>query len=383
MDQQQPMEQIHSNLVKTVDLTLNRSNSTSTVISEQEIRGEHIHPPATSWLNRSLSLRSLLKTSGLFNKDMESSDKLNELFTDGNEFTLHRLLSDMPVNDLNIDMNDLVRFDPMKILENRSISEFLQCDSFDQTNPSIDIHSNHFDSIPPSAVACSSESFSEFCPPTPELSTKEFFQIDPNQLKMEPEHQLIYTELNSFDNFAIIPSTSTPLSQEFNFEPSVLAAFEHDYGFLSKRSTVVNTPSPSPTISKRTSVRASRRTSSRLQSRAVLNNHLCLSPATSESSSTSMRRTKHARPVHRATDIQTEEDLSYYLERRRKNNEASKMSRASRKQKYGDMDAHCAEYERVNAELRLKISTLEVVTANLKNGLIHSFQRKGGVDPKF
>jgi hypothetical protein len=35
-----------------------------------------------------------------------------------------------------------------------------------------------------------------------------------------------------------------------------------------------------------------------------------------------------------------------------------------------------AEYERNNAELRLKLATLETVTANLKNGLIHSFQRK-------
>lgn len=56
---------------------------------------------------------------------MESSDQLNELFTDGNEFTLHRLLSDMPINDLNIDMNELVKFDPMKMLDNRSISEFV------------------------------------------------------------------------------------------------------------------------------------------------------------------------------------------------------------------------------------------------------------------
>ena len=42
-----------------------------------------------------------------------------------------------------------------------------------------------------------------------------------------------------------------------------------------------------------------------------------------------------------------------------------------------------AEYERANVELRMKISTLETVTASLKNGLIHNFQRKGGVEPKF
>jgi hypothetical protein len=194
-------------------------------------------------------------------------------------------------------------------------------------------------------MACSSGSFSEFCPPTPEISTKEFYHIDANQLKMEPENPLIYTELNSFENFVLTPTTSTPISQEFNFDPCVLASFEHDYGFLSKRSTVVNTPSPSPTISKRTPTRTTRRTSSRIQSRAALNDinkisndNSCLSPAISENSSISSKRTKHSRHVNRATDIRTEDDLSYYLERRRKNNEASKMSRAARKQKFGDMD---------------------------------------------
>lgn len=314
---------------------------------------------------------------------MESSDKLNELFADGTEFTLHRLLSDFGVNDLNIDMNDLVKFDPMKLLDTRSFSEFLQCDSFDQTNSANDIQSDHLDSIPPSAIACSSGSFSELYPPTPEISAKEMFHIDANQLKMEPENPLIYTELNSLENFVLTPATATSLSQEFNFDPSTLAAFEHDYGFLPKRSTIVDTPSPSPTISKRTTTRSTRRTSSRLQSRAALNDNLCLSPAISETSSISSKRTKYPRHINRATDIKTEDDLSYYLERRRKNNEASKMSRAARKQKFGDMDGRCAEYERVNAELRLKISTLEVVTANLKTGLIHSFQRKGGVSSKF
>jgi hypothetical protein len=164
------------------------------------------------------------------------------------------------------------------------------------------------------------------------------FHVDANQLKMEPEPTLTYTELNSFDNFAFTPSTSTPTSQQFNFDPSVLAAFEHDYGFLSKRSTVVDTPSPSPTVSKRTPTRESRRIASRLRLRAALNDDLCLSPTTSENSSISLKRTKRAHHVNRATDIKTEDDLSYYLERRRKNNEAAKMSRAARKQKFGNMD---------------------------------------------
>jgi hypothetical protein len=56
---------------------------------------------------------------------MESSDKLNELFANGNEFTLHRLLSDIGGNDMNIDMDELVKFDPTKLLDTRSLSEFV------------------------------------------------------------------------------------------------------------------------------------------------------------------------------------------------------------------------------------------------------------------
>lgn len=168
---------------------------------------------------------------------------------------------------------------------------------------------------------------------------KEIFQIDANQLKLEPENPLVYAELNSFDNFILTPTTSASISQEFDFDPRTLASFEHDYEFLSKHETIIDTPSPSPTVSKRTTTtRSSRRTSSRLQSRAALNDDLCLSPAISENSSISSRRTKHARHINRAVDIKNEDDLSYYLERRRKNNEASKMSRAARKQKFGDMD---------------------------------------------
>ncbi|CAF3337766.1 unnamed protein product [Rotaria socialis] len=380
----------HSNLIKPPLATLTRLNSTSasTVILDEEMMHDGpMHVPLTLSANCHIPLRSVLKTSGLFNKDAESSDKLDEFFANGNEFTLHRLLSDINSADLNIDMNEIAKFDPMKLFETRSLSELFQCDSFDPINISSDSPSNQVDSVLPSAIACSSGSFSELYPPTPELPVKQEFYADSNQLKMEPDNALVYAQLNTLDSFTPTQSISTPTTQQFNFDPSVLAAFEHDYGFLSKRSTVVDTPSPSPTISKRTpSARRSCRTSSRLQSRAtlidfnqILNESDCLSPTMSEDSSISLKRTKNARQVNRATDIQTADDLSYYLERRRKNNEASKMSRAARKQKFGDMDSRCAEYERVNVELHLKISVLETVTANLKNGLIHSFQRKGGV----
>ena len=56
---------------------------------------------------------------------MESSDKLNELFASGNGFTLQRLLSEVGANDVNIDMNELMKYDSTKILDSRTLSEFV------------------------------------------------------------------------------------------------------------------------------------------------------------------------------------------------------------------------------------------------------------------
>ena len=183
------------------------------------------------------------------------------------------------------------------------------------------------------------------CPPTPVATTDDIFQIDVDQLKLEPDSTLTYAEMNTLQNFDCTPSTSNSLSQQFDFDPCTLAAFERDYDALLQPTTLVNTPSPSPITSKRTSARQSRRIASRLQSRASLasvtaasDDNSCFSPAPSESSSISTKRTKRLLSVNRATDIKTSDDLSYYLERRRKNNEASKMSRAARKQKFDEMD---------------------------------------------
>jgi hypothetical protein len=50
---------------------------------------------------------------------------LNELFASGNEFTLQRLLSEANANDVNIDMNELMKFDSTKLLDSRTLSEFV------------------------------------------------------------------------------------------------------------------------------------------------------------------------------------------------------------------------------------------------------------------
>lgn len=59
-----------------------------------------------------------------------------------------------------------------------------------------------------------------------------------------------------------------------------------------------------------------------------------------------------------------------YLERRRKNNIASKRSREIRKNKFLSMDEEAAELEKANAELREKIEQLESLTKRMKEALV-------------
>ncbi|CAF3347521.1 unnamed protein product [Rotaria socialis] len=368
--QQQQQQQIneiqhtHSNSPNSPHATLARSDSTSTVILEEQetpICRRNGPPTLSPSMLRSLSirLRSLLKTSGQFNKDLESSDMLNELFAGGNEISLRQLLSDFSATDT-FDADELMKLDSTKLLESRTLSEFLRSESFDKLMSSA-THNIDFLTNPPAAT-CSSLSFSELRPVSPELITNNAYPTEPDQLRLESNNGLLYTQMSSFDSL-----TSMPVTPKYDCNQGALNAFEHDHAFLSKRTPSID--SPKVTSSKRTPVRRSRRTSSRIQSRTVR----------STSSETSSTQSKHSCNVNRATDIKTAEDLSYYLERRRKNNEASKMSRAARKQKFGDMDDKCEEYERVNSDLRMKIATLATVTATLKNGLVNNFQRKTGV----
>jgi hypothetical protein len=149
MDQkQQQMNQeipsLQSNSNRSPRMTLARLDSESMQMSNDDIHADQTHPVTTVWSNQSTSLRSLLKTSGLFNEGelvvfsssvktniphfstfagLESCGKLNDLFETGNEFTLHRLLSDIGFDDIDIDMHDIVKFDPVKLLDGRSFNE--------------------------------------------------------------------------------------------------------------------------------------------------------------------------------------------------------------------------------------------------------------------
>jgi hypothetical protein len=56
---------------------------------------------------------------------LESTDKLNEFFASENGFALQRLLSEVNANDMNIDFNDLFKSDSTKLLDSRTLSEFV------------------------------------------------------------------------------------------------------------------------------------------------------------------------------------------------------------------------------------------------------------------
>ena len=152
---------------------------------------------------------------------------------------------------------------------------------------------------------------------------------------------LANTSTTSFSELrSVSPELITSYVDSTTTAMPVLNAIEHDHAFLAKRNPVDETPSSSSstttttakakTTSKRTVARSSRRVSARLQSHAV-----CTS-TTNENSSTT--KNKRGRNINRANDVETPDDLNYCLERRRKSNEACKVSRAARKQEFGDMD---------------------------------------------
>lgn len=176
----------------------------------------------------------------------------------------------------------------------------------------------------PPAMPCSSSSFSELRNVSPELITHDFF---PDPSAVHTDNSLIYTDADITNSVTVYSSPSTIVPSAYS--QLALNAIEHDHAFLPKRLTAADTPSTSR--SKANAAHTSRRASSRLQSRAA-----CTSTTAIHTSL--LTGTKRTRSISRATDIQTPDDLSYYLERRRKNNEASKVSRAVRKQKFGSMD---------------------------------------------
>jgi leukemia factor-related protein len=71
-----------------------------------------------------------------------------------------------------------------------------------------------------------------------------------------------------------------------------------------------------------------------------------------------------------AAPLDTATKRTKYIERRMKNNVASKRSREIRKNKYVEMDEQAVELEKANEELRKKIEQLERLTLAMKDALV-------------
>lgn len=93
------------------------------------------------------------------------------------------------------------------------------------------------------------------------------------------------------------------------------------------------------------------------------------------SSESSQKKTKcqRTRGIYRIDDVTNEEELNNYLERRKKNNISSKVSRANKKKAYIDMDVKCAELDKNNERLKRKIVELEKLNKIIKDMLVEKF----------
>jgi len=102
-----------------------------------------------------------------------------------------------------------------------------------------------------------------------------------------------------------------------------------------------------------------------------------LTPSSAATPSTSSpSKKKRTRGIYRADDIKTQDDLANYLERRKKNNISSKVSRANKKSYYNEMDARSDFLKEQNKKLQDKSKLLEQVNKAIKEYLIEQFNSK-------
>ena len=98
-----------------------------------------------------------------------------------------------------------------------------------------------------------------------------------------------------------------------------------------------------------------------------------MTPASSSSGSSKRQRTKG---IYRARDVTNPAELDNYLERRKKNNISSKISRANKKNYYSEMEAKSRAIEDENARLALKINKVDHVNKIMKEYLKEAFVSK-------
>lgn len=89
------------------------------------------------------------------------------------------------------------------------------------------------------------------------------------------------------------------------------------------------------------------------------------------------KKTKNPRTrgIYRADDVTNENELQNYLERRKKNNQSSKVSRANKKNFYSEMSLKCDELVKSNDRLNNKIIELEKLNKIIRDMLVENFKQ--------
>jgi len=99
------------------------------------------------------------------------------------------------------------------------------------------------------------------------------------------------------------------------------------------------------------------------------NNEQAITPNTNNNTDSNNLKAKakqRNRSVYRAEDIKTQQDLESYIERRKKNNESSKISRANKRSQYKSMDARSDALELDNKRQRVKIELMDEAIKAIK-----------------
>ncbi len=188
--------------------------------------------------------------------------------------------------------------------------------------------------------------------PTQDLSTTQYLDLDLDT--QPPNFDLLDQNLENDVNFEklILGCTPTPNITEMNhpFKHPNIDSVSSDHEYSSKRKFSVCSYEDSLDSSVAGSLFAESLTSSLL-------------PA---------KRIKKQRPIgiYRADDVTNEDELRNYLERRKKNNISSKISRANKKRNYSEMDTKCHQLQKDNTCLEKKIAELEKLTKVIEEYLV-------------
>lgn len=156
-------------------------------------------------------------------------------------------------------------------------------------------------------------------------------------------------------------SLNLPAVNESKSKPPALTLNDHVYSNINNKRPI-------------TSLLEGDETSSASFASDALNSSVSV-PGTSASLTSGSKR-QRTRGIYRAEDITNEDDLQNYLERRKKNNISSKISRANKKNYYSQMDERSVALENENRKLEVKVQKLEELNKLMKDYLINNFSNK-------